>query len=689
MRRHWPRIKAIVFSILVAYLLFVRISSALAEQVLPTHGVSVADMDPGADPAADFYRYANGGWLDRTTIPDDFASIETMTDLDGRTRAQLVELLAQRALSDDVTPGSDEWKAIRLFEQGMDLEARNTQGLTPIEPILQQIDAIEDRADLHEFLETSIFANAPGFFMVNAGPDLMDSTETVAFLSGPLIGLPTRDYYLESGPAIDPVREAYITMGADLLALTGRDETEARVAAQAIYDLEAELAAPTLAPEEVEDISLVYRFMTVDELAEIYPAMDWRGYFAALGLDDLSRLVVAEQRYMTALDEIISNTPLPVLKDYLRLQALVSGSFFMDESLEATTFAYYGSALSGVNVIAPLEGRTLDMVNGYLGDALGQLYVDAYFSPEAREQSEELVGELITAFRQRLEANPWMTAETRANALAKLDSLRVKAGYPDAWDDYAEVTIEDSYFASMLSASNILYLRGLAEIGSPVDEEAWPFPPQTVNAMYNPVLNEIIIPAAILQAPLFDAEADPASNFGAIGYIIGHEITHGFDQSGAQFDAEGNLANWWTEDDIARFGALNDEVVEQYEQLEVVDGMFVDGELTIAENVADLGGIQVAYDALQLHLDRHGNPTLDDGELELSQEQRFFIAAATVWRAEIRDEALMTVLLADTHAPAAIRATQPLRNTDAFHDAFDITPGDPMYLAPEERVVIW
>lgn len=298
--------------------------------------------------------------------------------------------------------------------------------------------------------------------------------------------------------------------------------------------------------------------------------------------------------------------------------------------------------------------------------------------------------EVIAAFRLRLEASTWMTEETRANALAKLDAMSIKVGYPNVWDDYSGVTIENSYFGSALSAFNTAYRKSLAKIGTPVETDLWALPAQMVNAMYDPLKNEIIIPAAVLQPPLFDAAADPADNFGAIGYIIGHEITHGFDLHGAQFDGDGKLANWWTETDFTRFEALNDEVVEQYAQIEAADGVFVDGEMTLFENVADLGGIQVAYDALQLHLERHGRPApaMDEG-LRLSQEQRFFIAAATIWRAETRDEALLNQLLADTHAPSSVRGTQPLRNTDAFHDAFDIDLGEPMYLAPEERVVVW
>jgi putative endopeptidase len=351
--------------------------------------------------------------------------------------------------------------------------------------------------------------------------------------------------------------------------------------------------------------------------------------------------------------------------------------------------------MNGVTQQGSIQDRSFDQVNYYLSDAIGKLYVAEYFTPQAKAQSFALVETIIAAYRLRLERNRWLSAETKAKALEKLDALRIKVGYPDHWRDYADVEIGDSYFASALSAFNAGYRHNLAQIGKTVDRSEWSIAPQMVNAFYNPLQNEIVLPAAILQPPFFDPEADPAANFGAIGVIIGHEITHAFDPQGAQFDAQGNLANWWTEADHARFEALKEKVVEQYSRIEVLDGLAVDGELTVTENVADLGGIQVAYDALHHHLAAHGRPlppppgSAAAEAPYLTQEQRFFIAAATVWRAEIRDEALRTQLQTDVHAPATVRGTQPLRNSDAFYAAFAIEFGDPMYLPPQERIVIW
>lgn len=654
---------------------------------LENSGINLADMDPSVDPGVDFYRYANGGWLDRTTIPPDFASIETMSDLEGRMRGQLIQLLLDTSAGGTMVRGTPEWKAVRLFQQGVNLQQRNAQGLEPIQPIIDDITAISDKTSLHRFLQGSMFKSVPGFYFVTAAPSLRDSGETVAYLNGPWLGLPSREFYVVGDPSLLPVQEGYREAAAQLLVLIGRDDSAARRSVAAVFDLESRLAAVTKTQEESASFASNMRSVSIADLARQYPAAGWPDYFVAIGLPGLASVVELEPRYMDELEAIVTGTDLAVLKDYLLLQLLWSSSSNLDEQMESAAFTYYGAVLNGVTVNAPIEGRTLDQVNYFLGDAIGKLYVNAFFSPEAREQSQDLVDEIVAAFRVRLERNSWMTPATRDRALEKLDKLRVKVGYPDQWESYDDVAIGRSYYASALSAFNAYYRKGLATIGHPVDRSLWPFPAQTVNAMYNPLNNEIVVPAGILQPPLFDAEADAASNFGAIGYIIGHEITHGFDNEGAQFDSDGNLADWWTPQDHATFDGLNQRLVAQYSEIAVEDLGHVDGELTLAENVADLGGIQVAFDALEVRVSAspHEAVTID----ALTPEQRFFIAAASVWRAETRDEALVNALRVNAHAPSMIRATQPPRNSDAFFAAFDVGASDPMYLPPEDRVVIW
>jgi putative endopeptidase len=428
--------------------------------------------------------------------------------------------------------------------------------------------------------------------------------------------------------------------------------------------------------------------------------MNWRSYLEELGIAGTERIIVTQSTYLVQLDEILNKTPIETLRDYLPVQLLWSFSNNLDQGLEKTAFTSF-RALGGQSVMPPLDERVLNQVNGLMGDALGKLYVEEHFPPEAKTKISELVDGIVAAFRDRLERNEWMTPETRERAIEKLGTLRVKVGYPDTWEHYEDVEIGGTYVESVLSAANDSLHESLAEAGLPVDREEWGMNAQTANAYYNPLNNEIVFPAAILQSPFFDYRADPASNFGAIGFVIGHEITHGFDLSGSKFDENGKLTDWWTAADRERFEAQSQALVAQYDEIEVLPGLFVNGQLTVTENIADLGGVETTFDALQNLLAEQADaaslaasggaatPLSTNAPREFSPEQRFFIAAATVWRGEIRDEALETRVRSGVHAPPKVRATQPLRNTNEFYDAFGIVEGDPMALAPSERIRIW
>jgi predicted metalloendopeptidase len=664
------------------------VAPVVAQQQTSTvhHGINLADMDLSVDPDANFYRFANGGWLDRTTIPEDEGAYGVFNELDDRTREQLLSLMGSLAEGGDLQEGSDEWKAVELYAQGMDLAARNAQGVDPIRPLLARIDQIADLDGFHEFQQTAELSWLTGLFYTFVIPDLTDSSVYAAYLSGPWLGLPNRDYYLEDDAANLAVREAYVAVCADLLGFAGYEDAKAQEAAQAVYDLEYDLAAVTLTREEQQNFSLYNNPRTLAELAALYPLMDWDAYMAELGLTGVERLTVTELRYMEALAGIVGAVPVDVLKDYVKLEVMWSFADFLSEDIGAVAFAFQGGVLGGVEEQRPLEERTLDQVSGMLGEAIGKLYVAEYFPPEAKAQITALVDALLEAFGDRLERATWMSPETKAKAQEKLARIGVKVGYPDTWRDYGAVEIGPSYMESFLSAVIADTRRFLDRVGKPVDKNEWSVPPQVVNAFYDPLANDITFPAAILQPPFFDYQADPASNFGAVGFVIGHEITHGFDLQGSQFDAEGNLANWWTEEDNARFQALNDLVAEQYAAIEVLPDLYIDGQITVTENVADMGGIRVAYEAMENYLARSGRPRNIDG---FTQEQRFFIAAATVWREKIRDELLTTLVKVDVHSPARVRGTQPLFNSDAFFAVFDVRPGDRMWLPPEERVTIW
>jgi predicted metalloendopeptidase len=680
-----------VWPALVAGLLL--IAPAIAPAVgarQAAHGIDVINMDLDVSPREDFYRFANGGWLTRTEIPDDKSSYGTFTELYDLTAEQLLAILNEAAAGDrELSAGSDEAKAVAFWRQGIDVETRDALGLAPIQPFLDQIDAIADLADYHDFLQGAMFLGVSGSLPVGVSPDLRDSGMNAVYLGGPWLGLPNRDYYLEEGN--EEVRRSYIETSARLLERLGEGPDTALGAAQAVYDLEAELAATTLTREEQQDPELSYNPLPLTELENRYPAMNWHAYLDELGIPETNRIIVSQIGYLDQLAGILEGTPIETLRNYLRLQLLWNFHNNLDLALEETAFQFF-QALGGQPVMRPIEERALNQVSGLMGDALGKLYVAEHFPPQAKQQMIDLVQRIVEAFRLRLEHNDWMTPETRAKALEKLGTLRVKVGYPDEWETYEEVEIGESYAASALSAASASLRESLAEAGLPVDREEWEMNAQTANAYYNPLNNEIVFPAAILQPPFFDHEADAASNYGAIGSIIGHEITHAFDLEGSRFDQNGNLADWWSTEDRERFEALNQGLVTQYDAIEVMPDLFVNGQITVTENVADLGGVEAAFDALVAEMEDNepdGLATESGAADFFAPEQRFFIAAATVWRGKMRDEALETRVRSGVHAPPAVRATQPLRNVDEFYAAFDVVEGDPMYLAPSLRVRVW
>lgn len=669
-----------------------------ATPVAATHGIDLADLDLAVSPRDDFYRFANGGWLDRVVIPADRPAFNVFSQLTDRTIAQQLDLLRAAGAPGGAEPGSDEAKAAAIFARGMDMAERDRQGIAPIQEALDRIAAIDSLAAYHAYLRQAPFDGIGGTLPLSVLPDLKESGVNALYLGGPSLGLPNRDYYLDDDPSLAAVRLAYVDTGALLLAAAGYELGEAQAAAQAVYDFEKALAAETLTREQEQDFSLQYNPMTLAELSAAYPAMDWQAFLDAVGVSGVDRVIVTDAGYLDALSAIVAGTPLATLRAYLTMALLFSWSDALTEDFERTAFGF-SQVLTGLEAQPKLEERVLDRVNGALPDAVGQLYVAAHFPPEAKTAIEELTADVLAAFGERLEANAWMTPETKAKALEKLAAVTVKVGYPDRWRSYEAVEVGESYAGALRSALGAHLREEFAKAGKPVVRAEWDLPAQIVNAQYNPLANEIVFPAGILQPPFFDYEADPASNYGAIGYVIGHEITHGFDLQGSQFDGEGNLVNWWTAEDLERFLALNEALARQYSAIEVAPGLFVNGQITVGENAADLGGIQNAYAALQARL-ASDRPSVEAKtplattasavvEPPFTPEQRFFIAAASVWRNKTRPAYLELLVRSDVHSPGSVRATQPLRNADPFFAAFGIAQSDPMWLAPEERIVIW
>ncbi|MDX1545149.1 MAG: M13 family metallopeptidase, partial [Christiangramia sp.] len=468
-------------------------------------------------------------------------------------------------------------------------------------------------------------------------------------------------------------------------------EEEAEKEAETILAFETSLAEPQLDKVDRRDARKTYNPMTVAELQNTVPSMQWNEYFEGIGAKDLDTIIVSQPEYMKALQDIIAENSVEDWKAYLKWNLFNDAAPALTTELEYKNWEFYDKTLQGAQEQRPRKERALATVNRTLGEALGKLYVEEHFPAEAKQKAREMIANIVKAYEKRINDLSWMSEDTKKKALEKLNTFTVKVGYPDKWKDYSDLEVKapeegGSYFQNMLNAQKWRVSENLADLGQPVDKTEWYMPPQTVNAYYNPSFNEIVFPAAILQPPFYDYKADAAVNYGGIGAVIGHEISHGFDDSGARFDAEGNLNNWWTDEDLEQFEDLGGDLAEMYSNIEVLDSIYINGKFTLGENIGDLGGVNAAYDGLQIHLAEHGNPGKIDG---FTPEQRFFLSWATVWRTKMRDEALKNRIKTDPHSPGMYRAYVPLQNIDAWYEAFTIEEGDPMYIKPEERVRIW
>ncbi len=655
------------------------------------HGINLAYMDTTTTPQEDFFRYVNGAWLDSTEIPNDRTRWGSFDELRQRTDEDALALLEKTAESDKLDGSTDQGKAVFLYKSIMDTLTRNKQGVEPVKPYLAKIDQIQSKEDLQDFLvEMSEYGSA-GFFSFGVGADSKNSDMNAAYLNPSGLGLPERDYYLLDDADSKDTRKKYKEYITDMLQYLDYTEADAKKAAETILAFETRLAEPRLDKVERRDARKTYNPMTVAELQKITPAMQWNSYFEGIGAKDLDTIIVSQPKYMKALQDLLAENSVEDWKTYLKWDLFNSAASSLSTDLEKESWEFYSKTLRGAKEQRPRNERALSTINGVLGEALGKLYVEKHFPPQAKETAKEMVDNILKAYENRINNLSWMSDDTKKKALEKLGTFNVKIGYPDTWKDYSELEIQSpeeggSYFQNMLNAQKWRVAENMADLGEPVDKTEWFMSPQTVNAYYNPRYNEIVFPAAILQPPFYDYKADAAVNYGGIGAVIGHEISHGFDDSGARFDAEGNLNNWWTEKDLEQFEGLGNELAEQYSAIEVLDSVYINGKFTLGENIGDLGGVNAAYDGLQIHLDENGNPGEIDG---FTPEQRFFLSWATVWRTKMREEALRNRIKTDSHSPGMYRAYVPLQNIDAWYDAFVIKEGDPMYVKPEERVRIW
>lgn len=662
-------------------------SKAIAE-VEKIPGIVLENMDSNISPKEDFYNYVNGNWMKTTEIPEDRTRWGGFGVLRKKTDDDVLKILEEAKSSGKYTAGTDQHKALVIFESIMDTIARNKAGVTPLQPTLDKIASIKNIEDLQTILATETAASSP-FLGFTSFPDLNDSDINAPYVTTGGLGLPDRDYYLDQDEKSKEIRGQYVDHITRMLQFIGDSEEQARKAAGIILDIETKLAEPRLDKVESRDARNFNNPRSIAQLSEMTSSVNWNKLIKDLGVTkQLDTVMVLQPKYMKALQGVLTGTNIEDLKTVMRWSTLNNVTGSLSTEIEKANWDFYSKTLSGAKKQRPLEERALGTVNGSVGEAIGQLYVDAQFPPEAKAKAEKMIANVIKAYQKRIEALDWMSDSTKIKAIEKLDRFTVKIGYPNKWEDYSDLEVKDgnSNFENRMAVSKWSFKKSLADIGEPVDKTKWGMSPQTVNAYFNPLLNEIVFPAAILQPPFYNYTADDAVNYGGIGAVIGHEISHAFDDSGARFDADGNLSNWWTEDDLTKFTERGNSLAEQYSAIEVLDSVYINGKFTLGENIGDLGGVLGAYDGLQMHFVENGRPDDIDG---FTAEQRFFMSWATVWRTKIREDALRTQIKTDPHSPGITRAIQPLLNVQAFYDAFDIKEGDKMYLAPDKRVHIW
>jgi len=662
-----------------------------------TPGIITENMDITVRPNDDFFRYVNGSWLDKTEIPADRTRWGSFDELRQRTDEDALAIL-RSAMSNEkdfktvqLLPGSDQEKAVFLFQTIMDTISRDKQGIEPIKPYLAKIEAIENINDLQAYLIEMEPKGGGGFFGIGVGADAKDSNMNAGYLGAGGLGLPDRDYYVKDDEDSKKKRELYVNHITRMLQYLGDSETEASSQAKQILAFETRLAEPKMDKVERRDARKRYNPKSIEDLQKMVPAINWKNYFEGIGVKDMDTVIVRELKYMDALQTILSENNVSDWKAYLRWSAFNESAGMLSSELDKANWDFYSKDLNGAKAQRPREERALQTLNWTVGEALGKLYVDQKFPPEAKEKAEKMIANVILAFENRIDALPWMSEETKQKAIEKLKATKIKIAYPDKWKDYSKMEISGvkeggTYLQNMLNATAYNYQKDIDKLGKPVDKSEWFMAPQVVNAYFNPSYNEIVFPAAILQPPFYNYKADDAVNYGGIGAVIGHEISHSFDDSGSRYDKDGNLNNWWTDEDLKQFEILGKELADQYSAIEVLPDVKINGEFTLGENIGDLGGVLAAYDALQLSFEGENKPTELDG---YNAEQRFFMSWATVWRTKMRDDALKTKIKTDPHSPGMNRAVQPLLNIDAFYEAFNIVEGDNMYLAPEDRVRIW
>lgn len=646
-------------------------------------GVDRANLNPDVKPGEDFYEYACGGWMKAHPLSDEYSRYGTFDELGEMNRQQVRDLVLGLK---DTNPecGTNAQKVSDLYEMGMDSARLNNEGAAPIMADLEVI-ANATRPEFVDILAT--MAGTDAFFGTGVEADMLNVDRNVMYWSQGGLGLGDRDYYLEDTDNAKEIREAYRKYLATLATLAGYDEVSAQRLVDNTMEIETALANAAMTREELRDPAASYNPMSIAETSEKWPAVDLKRYFAKQGINEIDSIIVGQPNSFQAVNDILANTDEQAIRDYITAGYLSSAATYLSDDFVNAEFAMQ-QVLSGVKEQQPRWKRAVSVPNGMMGEALGELYVAKYFPPESKEKMLDLVKNLQEALGEHISGLTWMSDETKAKALEKLSTFHVKIGYPDKWIDYSSLDIdpEKPYWNNVQEAILFNLQRNLDDFGKPVDKDRWYMSPQTVNAYYSPLTNEICFPAGILQKPFFDPEADDAINYGAIGVVIGHEMTHGFDDQGRQFDKNGNFSNWWTEEDAAAFTELADKLAAQFDAIEVAPGVHANGRFTLGENIADQGGLRVAHTAYHNSLGKDNEGEVIDG---FTPDQRFYLSYANVWAGNIRDEEILKRTKTDPHSLGRWRVNASLRNIQPFFDAFGVVEGDSMFMPEAERVVIW
>ncbi|MBU4538474.1 MAG: M13 family metallopeptidase [Weeksellaceae bacterium] len=657
-----------------------------AAATVKEEGLNLSYMDTTVRPQDDFFNYVNGNWIKTAEIPSDKSSWGSFNALREDVDVASLDIL-NKILTDKFAPGSEGQKIQALYGTFMDWDKRNADGINPIKADLAKIDKIKSVADLQKYLIEATKTGDNPFYAWRVGADMKNSVMNAVYLGGPSLGL-GRDYYQKENEANTKTLAEYKNYVAQLFTVLGYQNADQT--AQRVVAFEKQLANDLLTNEQNRDANLRYNPKTVAELPALVKNINLPNYLSAAGVKT-DKVIVGELKYYQKMDSWMNERTLPLLKEYMKARMVAGNAGNLDKKLDDLNFNFYSKYLQGQKEQRSMDKRGLGVVNGTLGEAFGKLYVEKYFPAGAKQQMETYISYLKKAFKQHIDNLDWMSAETKVKAQEKLSKFAVKIAYPDTWKDYSKLQLKapadgGTYYNNLQKVSEWQYAKNLEKIGKAVDKTEWGMSPQTVNAYYSGSNNEIVFPAAILQPPFFNFKADPAVNFGGIGAVIGHEISHGFDDSGSRFDGDGNLNNWWTDADRKNFDAKVAQLAAQYDKYEPVKGSFVNGKFTSGENIGDLGGVAVAYSALQLYLKDNPNPGLISG---LTQDQRFFMSWATVWRTKSTDQYMVNQVKTDSHSPGYFRAFGPLINQDSFYKAFDVKPGDKLYKEPEQRIKIW